>query len=88
PRLTQQIDACLARRGRVVLLDIFATPRLRAPWKYLLRHGYERRAVEAAITASAGEAPTRRSGPFTVREIGRPPAGSRRAPGSSPASPR
>ena len=86
PRLTKRIDACLLRGGRVVLLDVFATPRLRAPWKYLLRLGYERRAVEAALAGIAGETPTRRSGPFTVREIGRPPAGSRRAPGSSPAS--
>jgi hypothetical protein len=86
PRLTKRIDACLARRGHVVLLDVFATPQLRSPWKYLLRLGYERRAVEAALAAIAGETPTRRSGPFTVREIGRPPAGNRRAPGSSPAS--
>ena len=88
PHIRQRIDACLTHGGRVVLLDVFATPRLRAPWKYLLRLGYERPAVEAALAAFADESPTRRSGPFTVREIGRPPAGSRRAPGSSPASPR
>ena len=87
-RLTQRTDACRRRGGRVVLLDVFATPRLRAPWKYLRRLGYERHAVEAALGAIAGESPTRRSGPFTVREIGGPPPGSRRAPGSSPASQR
>lgn len=55
---------------------------LRSPWKYLLRLGYERRAVESALASVAGETASAASGPFTVREISPPPAGNRRAPGS------
>lgn len=69
PRLRRRIDACLASGERVVLLDVFATPPLRSPWKYLRRLGYERTAVEGALRGLPRLRPTRRAGPFTVAAV-------------------
>jgi hypothetical protein len=65
--LTADIDKTLADGRPVALLDLFDTPRLRSPWKFLRRLGYEHDDVLETLGRYPGE--TRRLGPFTLRWV-------------------
>jgi hypothetical protein len=65
--LTGEIDKTLASGRPVALLDLFDTPRLRSPWKFLRRLGYEHDDVLAVLGRYPAE--TRRLGPFTLRWV-------------------
>jgi len=48
--LRLHVEHCLESGDRVVLIDIFDTPRDRNPWKFLRRLGYERGVVERELS--------------------------------------
>jgi len=48
--LRLHVEHCLASGGRVVLIDLYDTPRDRNPWKFLRLLGYERDAVERELS--------------------------------------
>jgi hypothetical protein len=65
--LTADIDETLAAGRPVALLDLFDTPRLRSPWKFLHRLGYEHDDVLGVLGRYPAQ--TRRLGPFTLRWV-------------------
>ncbi len=70
-RLTGDIDRCLGAGGRVVLIDIFDTPRDRNPWKFLRRLGYDRREIERTLGERFSlKGASRQVGPFRIRTVG------------------
>ena len=66
--LVGRIDDCSARGGRIVLIDMFDTPRDQKPWKFLRRLGYDHAVVERSLKRLPVERTSRRVGPFTVRK--------------------
>lgn len=68
--LVERVWGCVETGGRVVLVDLYDTPPLRNPWKFLHRLGYERSDLHAALAGFPVDRASRRVGPFTVREIG------------------
>lgn len=70
-RLTDDIERCLGAGRRVVLIDIFDTPRDRNPWKFLRRLGYDRRRIERALDERfSSKGASRQMGPFRIRTVG------------------
>lgn len=66
--LTSRLARCLGAGGRVVLIDVFDTPRDRNPWKFLRRLGYDHVEIERILEErfTFGGAP-RRVVPFVIR---------------------
>lgn len=67
--LHDRIDACRASGGRILLIDLFDQPPRRNPWKFLQRLGYEHADVMQMLDALPTARESRRSGPFTVRNV-------------------